>query len=111
MLTNISRFRNVRHCLRVPSRVGLCKFHTKSDRSTGWTVHDRHTMKQQAIASIKSKKSLPTGKYVYVYGDQFSEGDASMKALLGGKGANLAEMNRVGIPVPPGFTLTTEVTA
>ncbi|MDX1479007.1 MAG: pyruvate, phosphate dikinase, partial [Saprospiraceae bacterium] len=66
-------------------------------------------MKQQAIASIKSKKSLPTGKYVYVYGDQFSEGDASMKALLGGKGANLAEMNRVGIPVPPGFTLTTKV--
>jgi len=43
-------------------------------------------------------------KYVY----DFSEGDASMKSLLGGKGANLAEMTRLGIPVPPGFTVTTE---
>ncbi|MDX1407751.1 MAG: PEP/pyruvate-binding domain-containing protein, partial [Saprospiraceae bacterium] len=66
-------------------------------------------MKQDTSSAIKKKKSIPTGKYVYVFGDQFSEGDTSMKNLLGGKGANLAEMNRVGIPVPPGFTLTTEV--
>lgn len=38
----------------------------------------------------------------------FQEGNASMKALLGGKGANLAEMTRAGLPVPPGFTITTE---
>ena len=44
-------------------------------------------------------------KYVY----DFSEGDKGMKALLGGKGANLAEMTRIGLPVPPGFTITTEV--
>jgi len=43
-------------------------------------------------------------KYVYFFG----EGDASMKLLLGGKGANLAEMTRIGLPVPPGFTITTE---
>ena len=47
-------------------------------------------------------------KYVYTFGDKAAEGDASMKELLGGKGANLAEMNRIGLPVPPGFTITTE---
>lgn len=48
-------------------------------------------------------------KWVYTFGDGVAEGDASMKNLLGGKGANLAEMSRVGVPVPPGFTITTEV--
>ncbi len=48
-------------------------------------------------------------KWVYTFGNGAAEGDASMKNLLGGKGANLAEMNRVGLPVPPGFTVTTEV--
>lgn len=48
-------------------------------------------------------------KWVYTFGDGAAEGDASMKNLLGGKGANLAEMCRVGVPVPPGFTITTEV--
>jgi pyruvate, orthophosphate dikinase len=43
-------------------------------------------------------------KFVY----DFSEGDASMKEVLGGKGANLAEMTKLGIPVPPGFTISTE---
>lgn len=47
-------------------------------------------------------------KRVYLFGNGFAEGDASMKELLGGKGANLAEMNRIGVPVPPGFTITTE---
>ena len=48
-------------------------------------------------------------KYVYLFGDGKADGKADMKNLLGGKGANLAEMNLLGIPVPPGFTLTTEV--
>ncbi|MCD6219450.1 pyruvate, phosphate dikinase, partial [Candidatus Calescamantes bacterium] len=48
-------------------------------------------------------------KYVYFFGGGHADGDASMKNLLGGKGANLAEMARLGIPVPPGFTITTEV--
>jgi len=48
-------------------------------------------------------------KYVYFFGDGKAEGTVDMKNLLGGKGANLAEMNRIGIPVPPGFTITTEV--
>ncbi|MEN8123984.1 MAG: pyruvate, phosphate dikinase [Bacteroidota bacterium] len=48
-------------------------------------------------------------KRVYKFGDKKAEGNSKMKNLLGGKGANLAEMNLIGIPVPPGFTITTEV--
>jgi len=48
-------------------------------------------------------------KRVYKFGNKAAEGKADMKNLLGGKGANLAEMNRIGVPVPPGFTITTEV--
>jgi len=48
-------------------------------------------------------------KWVYTFGNGKAEGDANMRNLLGGKGANLAEMNKVGLPVPPGFTVTTEV--
>jgi pyruvate,orthophosphate dikinase len=48
-------------------------------------------------------------KRVYKFGNRTAEGKADMKNLLGGKGANLAEMNRIGVPVPPGFTITTEV--
>ena len=48
-------------------------------------------------------------KRVYTFGDGAAEGRADMKNLLGGKGANLAEMNLIGVPVPPGFTITTEV--
>ena len=47
-------------------------------------------------------------KYVYLFGNGKAEGNAEMKDLLGGKGANLAEMDLIGIPVPPGFTITTE---
>jgi len=48
-------------------------------------------------------------KYVYTFGNRKAEGNAKMKNLLGGKGANLAEMNLIGVPVPPGFTITTEI--
>ena len=47
-------------------------------------------------------------KYVYSFGAKGTDGDASMKNMLGGKGANLAEMARLGMPVPAGFTITTE---
>src|SRR3954463_12940249 len=55
-----------------------------------------------------AKNSKPT-KYVYSFGNKKADGNGSMKPLLGGKGANLAEMSRIGLPVPPGFTITTEV--
>jgi pyruvate,orthophosphate dikinase len=58
----------------------------------------------------KATKALQTAsKYVYFFGNGKADGNGSMKALLGGKGANLAEMSRIGLPVPPGFTITTEV--
>ncbi|MBN8828818.1 MAG: pyruvate, phosphate dikinase [Sphingobacteriia bacterium] len=48
-------------------------------------------------------------KYVYTFGDGKAEGESKMRDLLGGKGANLAEMCKIGLPVPPGFTITTDV--
>src|SRR4051812_24751976 len=48
-------------------------------------------------------------KWVYAFGDGKAEGEAGMRNLLGGKGANLAEMANLGLPVPPGLTITTEV--
>ena len=87
--------------------------------------------RKQSRASVKTKKrtkkrvkiramrkaSLPTpkaaarskGKWVYGFGDGRAEGKASMRNLLGGKGAGLAEMANLGLPVPPGFTITTDV--
>ena len=50
-------------------------------------------------------------KHVYFFGGKTADGNGKMKELLGGKGANLAEMCTIGIPVPPGFTITTEVCA
>ncbi len=54
-------------------------------------------------------KASKSHKYVYTWGNKKADGNGSMKPLLGGKGANLAEMTRIGLPVPPGFTITTEV--
>ena len=66
----------------------------------------------QAKKLAQPKKTAATakgaGKYVYLFGKK-TDGNGSMKALLGGKGANLGEMCRIGLPVPPGFTVTTEV--
>ncbi|MBO93701.1 MAG: pyruvate, phosphate dikinase [Opitutales bacterium] len=56
----------------------------------------------------KKKHKAKAKKYVYDFGKK-TDGSSDMKALLGGKGANLAEMARIGLPVPPGFTITTEV--
>ena len=51
----------------------------------------------------------PSGKRIYFFGGGKAEGNKDMKNLLGGKGANLAEMTNIGVPVPPGFTITTDV--
>src|SRR3954467_9917329 len=60
--------------------------------------------------SMPPKKKAPEmAKWVYTFGDGAAEGKAEMKNLLGGKGANLAEMANLGLPVPPGFTISTEV--
>ncbi len=57
----------------------------------------------------KPRKRRPAQHWVWGFGDGRADGDRSMADLLGGKGANLAEMSRLGLPVPPGFTLSTEV--
>ena len=54
-------------------------------------------------------KKTKKPRYVYYFGDGHADGSGGMKSLLGGKGANLHEMTRIGLPVPPGFTITTEV--
>ncbi len=59
--------------------------------------------------ATKAKSAGKKSKYVYLFGNGKADGDGKMKPLLGGKGANLAEMTRIGLPVPPGFTITTEV--
>src|SRR5580692_12786960 len=55
-----------------------------------------------------SANGATANRWVYAFGGGSADGDASMKELLGGKGANLAEMSALGLPVPPGFTITTE---
>src|SRR5207245_3341161 len=64
---------------------------------------------RQATKGRAAAKKSKTPKYVYYFGDGHADGTGKMKPLLGGKGANLAEMTRIGLPVPPGFTITTEV--
>eukprot|EP00906_Rhabdomonas_costata_P032590 RCo045907 len=70
---------------------------------------------QQKAKGVKGKKETavkgPPGKYVFYFSKTFSEGKPGMKAILGGKGSGLAEMANLGLPVPPGFTITTEVCA
>ena len=56
-----------------------------------------------------AKKTPARAKWIYAFGDGKAEGGADMRDLLGGKGANLAEMTNIGVPVPPGFTITTDV--
>ncbi len=65
-------------------------------------------MATKSTPKTKTRTSR-SSKFVYLFGNKKADGDGSMKALLGGKGANLAEMSRIGLPVPPGFTITTEV--
>jgi len=67
--------------------------------------------KQRARKALPKRKAsgLSKGKWVYAFGDGRAEGKASMRNLLGGKGAGLAEMANLGLPVPPGFTITTDV--
>jgi pyruvate,orthophosphate dikinase len=76
-------------------------------------VKSEAKMPAEMIKFCVTKKSAAAAKkkpkYVYTWGAGKADGDGSMRALLGGKGANLAEMTRIGLPVPPGFTITTEV--
>ena len=63
------------------------------------------------ITGKATPSKLQANKMVYYFGASKTEGNASMKMSLGGKGANLADMCEIGLPVPPGFTITTETCA
>ena len=65
-------------------------------------------MARKAPIKRKTSAAAAVKKYVYLFGKGMSDGNASMKELLGGKGANLAEMAKLNLPVPAGFTITTE---
>jgi len=72
----------------------------------------RKTTAKKAAAKKPARKTASRSrskKYVYSWGDGRADGNGTMKELLGGKGANLAEMTRIGLPVPPGFTISTDV--
>ena len=77
------------------------------------TLTSRNNRKPRAKSTSSNGASAPKKsgklKYVYYFGDGHADGTGKMKPLLGGKGANLAEMTRIDLPVPPGFTITTEV--
>src|SRR5438477_11139069 len=66
-------------------------------------------LKSQNRTKKKSSAGRTATKYVYYFGQGKADGNGTIKALLGGKGANLAEMTRINLPVPPGFTISTEV--
>src|SRR5436190_7454171 len=70
-------------------------------------MHPRRLLRPTLIR--EDRLTMAAAKLVYRFGAGMADGDASMKELLGGKGANLAEMSALGLPVPPGFTITAEV--
>ncbi|HVZ51991.1 MAG TPA: pyruvate, phosphate dikinase, partial [Pseudolabrys sp.] len=82
----------------------------KSKKPAAKAATGRASAKTKAVAKPASRPSkAPGGKWVYSFGDGRAEGKSDMRNLLGGKGAGLAEMANLGLPVPPGFTITTEV--
>jgi len=92
---------------KAPAKKAASKATTKKSSRTA-------APKARAVAASKTSssakgKAAKSPKYVYTWGSGKADGDGTMKALLGGKGANLAEMTRIGLPVPAGFTITTEV--
>ncbi|MDR1281777.1 MAG: pyruvate, phosphate dikinase [Opitutaceae bacterium] len=82
---------------------------TKKTAASASRSAAKSSIKSASTAGTASNKGTKGVKYVYTWGAGKADGDGGMKPLLGGKGANLAEMTRIGLPVPPGFTITTEV--
>jgi len=86
----------------------IAKTARRSTRLRDATARQASPKSRSNVRTSSGKKSR-TRQYVYYFGDGHADGSGKMKPLLGGKGANLAEMTRIGLPVPPGFTITTEV--
>src|SRR6266704_3558808 len=82
---------------------------TKRKSSPGKRLQPVRKPRRSKSRKASTRKRTRVPRYVYYFGDGHADGTGAMKALLGGKGANLHEMTRIGLPVPPGFTLNTEV--
>src|SRR6059058_4196167 len=82
---------------------------TKRKSSTQRKIQRTRTRATPVVRATAGKRRKKQRPYVYYFGDGHADGSGSMKPLLGGKGANLHEMTRIGLAVPPGFTITTEV--
>src|SRR6266567_1881712 len=82
---------------------------TKRKPSTQRKIQRTRTRSTPAVRARDREKRKTPRRYVYYFGDGHADGTGTMKPLLGGKGANLHEMTRIGLPVPPGFTINTEV--
>ncbi|HZW09535.1 MAG TPA: pyruvate, phosphate dikinase [Phycisphaerales bacterium] len=89
---------------KAPARKAPARTTHKATKRTAAKVGKKPIRKSP---SVRAK----AGKMVYYFGAKGTEGDGGMKLILGGKGANLAEMTAIGLPVPPGFTITTETCA
>src|SRR5438046_7380009 len=82
---------------------------TKRKSSPGKRHQSVRKRRRSKTRNVATRKRTRVPRYVYYFGDGHADGAGAMKALLGGKGANLHEMTRIGLPVPPGFTVTTEI--
>jgi pyruvate,orthophosphate dikinase len=96
------------------SKPKAAKLRAKAAAKTRKAAPKAKANKAKAKPAKKLRATKPAatpakGKWVFAFGDGTAEGRAKMRDLLGGKGANLAEMSNLGLPVPPGFTMTTEV--
>src|SRR2546429_6413673 len=82
---------------------------TKRKSSPGKRHQSVRKRRRSKTRNVATRKRTRVPRCVYYFGDGHADGAGAMKALLGGKGANLHEMTRIGLPVPPGFTVTTEI--
>src|SRR5258705_13844239 len=87
----------------------MVKSTSRRPKSVKKTARNAPARKAAARSKAAPPKASARAKWVYVFGDGKAEGKAQMRNLLGGKGAGLAEMANLGLPVPPGFTITSEV--
>src|SRR5947209_14217458 len=81
----------------------------KVDAKRAAGKNQSRTRSRSAAERQAPTRNAQSPKYVYLFGKTKTDGNGGMKPLLGGKGAGLAEMCRIGLPVPPGCTITTEV--